>query len=145
MERGTDGRVVPRSASHDQIERSLPVPYWMDRVGGYYRLVFYAEERKTIRVADFPSPPKTGTEFFNAVRDVYLSPERSTNPAVMCIIFKKKQSADDPTELGYMVMERAKEGTLGSSTTRSTCTTIEINNSPRYPHGCSSVWNWPKP
>ena len=92
----------------------------------------YAEERKTIRVADLPSSPKTGTEFFNAVRDVYLRRmfDESGNDVQY---FKKKQSADDPTQLSYMTMARAKEG-IGVIDNSQTCTTIEINNSPRYPH-----------
>ena len=91
----------------------------------------YAEEMKTIRVADLQAPPKTGTEFFNAVRDVYLRRmfDESGNDVEY---FKKKRSADDPTELTYMTMARAKEG-VGVIDNSQTCTTIEINNSPRYP------------
>ena len=91
----------------------------------------YAEERKTIRVADLPSHPKTGTEFFNAVRDVYL---RALNDETVSDLhyFKKKRNANDPTELSYMTMARAKEG-VGIIDNSQTCTTIEINNSPRYP------------
>ena len=94
--------------------------------------VFYAEERKTVRATDFPAPPKTGTEFFNAVRDVYL---RALNDEAVSDTryFKKKRQADDPAELSYMVMERAKEGEGVIDNSR-TCTTIEINNSPRYPN-----------
>ena len=91
----------------------------------------YAEEERTIRVTDLSSPPKTGTEFFNAVRDVYL---RLLNDEAVSDVhyFKKKVSADDPTELSYMTMERAKDG-VGIIDNSRTCTTIEINNSPRYP------------
>ena len=46
--------------------------------------------------------------------------------------FKKKQNPDDPTELSYMVMERDNEGEGVIDNTR-TCTTIQINNGPRYP------------
>ena len=83
-------------------------------------------------MADLQAPPKTGTEFFNAVRDVYLRRmfDESGNDVQY---FKKKRSADDPTELSYMVMERAKEG-VGVIDNSQTCTTIEINNSPRYPN-----------
>ena len=93
--------------------------------------VFYYEDRVTVRATDFQAPPKTGTEFFNAVRDVYL---RALNDETVSDVhyFKKKRNADDPTELGYMVMERAKDGEGVIDNSR-TCTTIEINNSPRYP------------
>ena len=86
----------------------------------------------TVREMDFQTPPKTGNEFFNAVRDVYL---RALNdPTVSDLrLFKKKQNLDDPTELSSMVMERANEGE-GTINNMRTCTTIEINNSPRYPN-----------
>ena len=47
-------------------------------------------------------------------------------------MLKKKQKEDDPDELSYMVMHCAEDGQCVIDNAR-TSTSIEINNSPRYP------------
>ena len=88
---------------------------------------FYTEEHVNVVETDFPSPPKNGTELFNAVRDRYL---RTMNEqSVSDLRFHKK---GDPTQLTYLVMNRASNGE-GIIDNSQTCTTIKVNNSPRYP------------
>ena len=47
-------------------------------------------------------------------------------------MLKKKQNDGDPDELSYTVMRRAENGECVINNSR-TSTSIEINNSPRYP------------
>ena len=47
-------------------------------------------------------------------------------------LFKEKSKPDDPTELLYMVMNRAENGQCVIDNTK-TCTSIQINGKPRYP------------
>ena len=87
----------------------------------------YYESHVDVTETDFPSPPKNGTEFFNAVRDRYLW--TMNEQTVYDLQFHKK---DDPTQLTYLVMKRAVNGE-GIIDNSHTCTTIKVNDSPRYP------------
>ena len=71
--------------------------------------------------------PKSGTELFNAVRDRYLW--ALNDQSISDQLFYKK---GDPNQWTYMVMDRASEG-VGRINNSHTSTTIQINNSPRYP------------
>ena len=92
-----------------------------------YQNTIYVDEGMRVRETDFKAPPKTGTEFFNAVRDRYLW--ALNDQSIPDQRFHKK---DKPEEWTYMVMERAKDG-IGRIDNSRTSTTIQINNSPRYP------------
>ena len=92
---------------------------------------FYYEPLVSIEESDFESTPKTGTELLNMIRDQYLW-ELNDQAVSDLQLFKKKQKEDDATELCYMVMNRAEDGWCVIDNTR-TSTSIEINNSPRYP------------
>ena len=75
--------------------------------------------------------PKTGTELLNMIRDKYLW-ELNDQSAWDVQLMKRKRNDNDPDELSYMVMHRAENGECVIDNTR-TSTSIEINNSPRYP------------
>ena len=91
------------------------------------QLGIYYRQRVDVVETDFPTPPKNGTEFFNAVRDRYLW--NLNDQSVSDLKLHKK---GDPTELTYFVMNRAVNGE-GIIDNSQTCTTIKVNNSPRYP------------
>ena len=92
---------------------------------------FYYEPLANIRERDLESTPKTGTELFNMIQDLYLWELNDLSVSDLQLM-KKKQKEDDPTELSYIVMNRAEEGQCVIDNTR-TSTSIEINNSQRYP------------
>ena len=97
---------------------------WIELVD--YKDTFYYEDSMQVRETDFQAPPKTGTEFFNAVRD--RSPRVMNDATVSDQRFHKK---GDPNQWTYVVMERAKDG-MGRIDNSHTCTTIEISSKPRY-------------
>ena len=102
---------------------------WLELVDSDYGI--YAEPLVTIREGDLEKMPKTGTEFFNMIRDKYLW-ELNDQSVWDLRLLKKKQNENDPDELSYTVMHRAEngEGVIDNS---QTSTSIEVNNSPRYP------------
>ena len=98
---------------------------WLELVDPEYD--FYGEELVHIREGDFEVPPKNGTELFNMVRNRYLS--ALNDRTISDLEFNKK---NNPDELSYMVMNRAENGQCVIDNSR-TSTSIQINNSPRYP------------
>ena len=102
---------------------------WLELVKPDYGI--YAEPLVTIREGNLEKTPKSGTEFFNMIRDQYLW-ELNDQSTWDLRLLKKKQHEDDPDELSYMVMHRAENGQCVIDNTR-TSTSIETNNSPRYP------------
>ena len=102
---------------------------WIELVDPDYSI--HGEELVTIREGDLVKTPKTGTELFNMIRDKYLC-ELNSQSNWDLQLMKKKQNANDPDELSYIVMHRAENGECLIDNTR-TSTSIEINNTPRYP------------
>ena len=102
---------------------------WLELVEPDYAI--YAEPLVTVREGDLAQAPKTGTELFNMIRDKYLW-ELNDQSNWDLQLMKKKQNDDDPDELSFMVMHRAENGECVIDNTK-TSTSIEINNSPRYP------------
>ena len=102
---------------------------WLELVSPNYGI--YAEELVTVREGDLENMPKTGTELLNMIRDKYLW-ELNDHSAWGLRLMKRKQNENDPDELSYMVMHRAENGECVIDNTQ-TSTSIEINNSPRYP------------
>ena len=92
-----------------------------------YQNTIYVDESVHVRETDFQAPPKTGTEFFNAVRDRYLW--HLNDDSIPDQRFHKKGDTD---QWLYMVMDRAKDG-IGRIDNSRTSTTIQINGTPRYP------------
>ena len=91
------------------------------------------------REGDFEYTPKTGTEFINMIRKRYLWV--LGDQAVEDLqLFKKKTKEDDPTELLYMVMNRAENGQCVIDNTK-TCTSIQNQWNT---HSCPSASNWPR-
>ena len=99
---------------------------WLELVEPDYGI--YAEPLVTIREGNLEKTPKSGTEFFNMIRDQYLW-ELNDQSTWDLRLLKKKQHED---EVSYMVMHRAENRQCVIDNTR-TSTSLEINNSPRYP------------
>ena len=99
---------------------------WVELVDPAYNV--YAEELVHIRESDFEVPPRNGTEFLYMVRNRYLSALNDQSSSDLQ--FNKKNK---PDELSYMVMNRAENGECVIENSR-TGTSIQINNSPRYPN-----------
>ena len=102
---------------------------WIELVDPDYGI--YAEPFTIVRAGDLEKTTKTGTELFNMIRDKYLW-ELNDQSVWDLQLMKKKESVGDPDELSYMVMQRAENGECVIDNAR-TSTSIEINNSPRYP------------
>ena len=102
---------------------------WLEWVSPDYGI--YAEPILTIREGDLEKTPKTGTEFLNMIRDKYLWDLNDQSTRDLRLL-KKKQNEGDPDELSYMVMRRAENGECVIDNSQ-TSTSIEVNNSPRFP------------
>ena len=128
---GTGWKVGVASVSLPEAPRKMNLnETFLFRIGWItlvdYQTEFYDDGQVMVKETDFETPPKTGTELFNAVRDRYLwhmNDQSSENQR-----FHKK---GDPHQWTYSVMERAKDG-VGRIDNSRTSTTIQINNSPRY-------------
>ena len=103
---------------------------WIELIDPKINLYTDMSESETLE-HDFQYMPRSGTEFMNTIRDRYLwmLGDQSIQDLQL---FKKKRDPDDPTELLYMVMNRAENGQCVIDNTK-TCTTIQINGGPRYP------------
>ena len=98
---------------------------WIELADPDYSI--YAEELVTIREGDLVKTPRTGTELLNMIRDKYLCELNSQSNWDLQLMKK-----DDPDELSYTIMHRAENGECVIDNTK-TSTSIEINNTPRYP------------
>ena len=87
----------------------------------------YTDMLQDVRERDLDFMPRTGTEFMNWVQDRYMWALGDQAMADLQL-FKKKTSDGDPTEWLYMIMHPVANGD-----NTSTCTTMKINNGPRYP------------
>ena len=103
---------------------------WIELVDPKYSIYTDVSVVETLE-HDLPYMPRSGTEFMNTIRDRYLW-WLGDQTVQDLQLFKKKRDPDDPTELLYMVMNRAENGQCVIDNTK-TCTTIQINGKPRYP------------
>ena len=94
-------------------------------------ITLYREEMEDVRERNLDFIPRTGTEFMNWVRDRYAWALEDQAVADLQF-FKKKTKNDDLTEMLYMIMHAVVNGECLIDNS-STCTTIKINNLPRYP------------
>ena len=97
---------------------------WIELVEPGFGL--YAEDLQTMRVSDLESPPKTGTELLNMIRDWYM--RKLSDQSNYDLQFVKLNT----NELSYTVMHRAEDGQCTIDNSK-TSTSIDINNKPRYP------------
>ena len=97
---------------------------WLELIEPGYGI--YYEELETMRESDLESTPETGTELLNMVQDWYSwKLNDQSNYDLQLIKLNTK-------ELSYTVMHRAENGQCTIDNTK-TSTTIDINNTPRYP------------
>ena len=103
---------------------------WLELVDPQYSIYTDVSVSET-QEHDLEFMPKTGTEFMNTIRDRYLRwlGDQSVQDLQL---FKRKRVPDDPTELLYMVMNRAENGQCVIDNTK-TCTSIQINGKAKYP------------